>query len=101
LYQKSIRLLGFAVQGNLAVVTTKFTQLQPVGGVLGVLAGGVVAIVTLGALKRKKWAISLWHYLKSLLSRLSSWSRRQELNPQPTVYKTVALPLSYVGTVAS
>ena len=28
------------------------------------------------------------------------WSRREELNPQPTVYKTVALPLSYVGVVA-
>ncbi len=27
------------------------------------------------------------------------WSRRQESNPQPTVYKTVALPLSYVGLI--
>jgi hypothetical protein len=27
----------------------------------------------------------------------SHWSRREESNPQPTVYKTVALPLSYVG----
>src|SRR3954451_380364 len=25
------------------------------------------------------------------------WSRRQESNPQPAVYKTAALPLSYVG----
>ena len=26
-----------------------------------------------------------------------AWSRRWELNPQPTVYDTVALPLSYFG----
>jgi hypothetical protein len=25
------------------------------------------------------------------------WSRRQESNPQPSLYKSVALPLSYVG----
>lgn len=28
---------------------------------------------------------------------LSSWSRQRESNPQPTVYKTVALPLSHAG----
>ncbi len=26
-----------------------------------------------------------------------NWCRRRELNPRPTVYKTVALPLSYAG----
>lgn len=26
-----------------------------------------------------------------------TWSRRRESNPQPAVYKTAALPLSYVG----
>ena len=26
-----------------------------------------------------------------------SWSRQRESNPQPTVYKTVALPLSHAG----
>ncbi len=25
------------------------------------------------------------------------WSREEDSNPQPTVYKTVALPLSYLG----
>lgn len=25
------------------------------------------------------------------------WGRRGDSNPQPTVYKTVALPLSYIG----
>ena len=28
---------------------------------------------------------------------LERWSRRRELNPRPTVYETVALPLSYAG----
>src|SRR5947208_15315597 len=28
-------------------------------------------------------------------------SRREESNPQPTVYKTAALPLSYAGTVGT
>lgn len=27
------------------------------------------------------------------------WSRRWDLNPRPTVYKTVALPLSYFGKI--
>lgn len=27
------------------------------------------------------------------------WSQRKDLNPQPTVYKTVALPLSYAGVI--
>ena len=30
-----------------------------------------------------------------------AWSRERELNPQPTVYKTVALPLCYRGSLAS
>ncbi len=25
------------------------------------------------------------------------WSQQRDLNPRPTVYKTVALPLSYAG----
>lgn len=29
------------------------------------------------------------------------WSRRRESNSQPTVYKTVALPLSYSGPAGS
>ena len=28
---------------------------------------------------------------------LLTWSREWELNPRPTVYETVALPLSYLG----
>ncbi len=28
-----------------------------------------------------------------------SLSRREELNPRPTVYETVALPLSYAGII--
>jgi hypothetical protein len=31
------------------------------------------------------------------VSRTNEWSRRRESNPQPAVYKTAALPLSYVG----
>ena len=30
-----------------------------------------------------------------------AWSRERELNPQPTAYKTVALPLCYRGSLAS
>ena len=28
---------------------------------------------------------------------LREWSRRRDLNPRPTDYKSVALPLSYTG----
>ncbi len=31
--------------------------------------------------------------------QFAQWSRREELNPQPSVYKTLALPLSYVGII--
>ena len=34
---------------------------------------------------------------KSLIVRSVRWSRRWESNPQPPVYKTGALPLSYAG----
>ena len=32
---------------------------------------------------------------------VGGWSRRRDSNPRPTVYETVALPLSYFGTVAN
>jgi hypothetical protein len=35
--------------------------------------------------------------LSSALLVLHRWSRRGDLNPEPAVYKTAALPLSYVG----
>ena len=33
------------------------------------------------------------------LSPLKHWSRREELNLQPTHYECVALPLSYAGSL--
>ncbi len=33
--------------------------------------------------------------------RLFDWSHRWESNPRPTIYETVALPLSYSGHVAA
>jgi hypothetical protein len=90
------------VQRDFTVVAAKFAQLQPVGGIFGILTGRIVAVVALGALQRKIGTISFRHddfLIISLTYTIDrSWSRRQELNPQPTVYKTVALPLSYVGT---
>jgi hypothetical protein len=35
--------------------------------------------------------------LSGALSEAKRRSRRGDLNPEPTVYKTVALPLSYIG----
>jgi hypothetical protein len=32
---------------------------------------------------------------------VETWSRRWDSNPRPTVYETVALPLSYFGTRAA
>ena len=34
---------------------------------------------------------------KREMTSLKFWSRRQESNPQPTDYKSVALPLSHTG----
>ena len=38
------------------------------------------------------------HCLPFLNTELEKWSRQRDLNSRPTVYETVALPLSYVGT---
>src|SRR3990172_11267591 len=43
----------------------------------------------LGNLRRRGWR------------SVGGWSRRRDSNPRPTVYETVALPLSYFGTVAN
>ena len=59
----SAPLLTFAVQRHLAVVAAKLFQLQPVGGVLGVFIGRVIALVAFGAFKRKKRTISFGHIL--------------------------------------
>ena len=37
----------------------------------------------------------------TIFRKVKYWSRQQDLNPQQTVYKTVALPLSYVGKLAA
>ena len=37
------------------------------------------------------------HLLGVRLSFVHKWSQRWGLNPRPTVYETVALPLSYAG----
>src|SRR4029079_542890 len=39
----------------------------------------------------------LGHTSKELMRRNGGWSRHPDLNRGPTVYKTVALPLSYAG----
>jgi hypothetical protein len=57
------------VDGDFAIVAAKFAQLQPVGGILGVFARSVVAVMALGTLKRKVRAVSLWHVIKSSLNR--------------------------------
>ena len=38
---------------------------------------------------------------KALACEAGGWSRREESNPQPIVYKTIALPLSYSGAWAT
>ena|GEM_PF-3636300 len=35
----------------------------------------------------------------SMIQNINKWSRKWDLNPRPTVYKTVALPLSYFGLI--
>jgi hypothetical protein len=57
------------VQRDLAIVAAELFQLQPVGGVAGVFAGGVVAVVALATLQRKIGAVSLRHFIKSSLNR--------------------------------
>ncbi len=36
-------------------------------------------------------------FVNTLFPKPELMSRQQDLNPRPTVYKTVALPLSYAG----
>ncbi len=42
------------------------------------------------------WLRALTEHLQ-IQANLQNWSRREELNLQPTHYECVALPLSYAG----
>ena len=49
-------------------------------------------------LATKEWILRVWFVCKSLTVNWSQWSG---LNRRPTVYETVAIPLSYIGLTAS
>jgi hypothetical protein len=88
-----MRLFYFLVNGVLALPRTVLLEFQALLDFL--LIAFRVVINTLAHRALKFDEIILRHRIE-FLSEIF-WSRQSDLNRRPTVYKTVALPLSYAG----
>ncbi len=55
----------------------------------------IVNVLAHGTLKLDE--IILGHTIVGWVNNILNWSRRSDLNRRPSLYKSVALPLSYVG----
>jgi hypothetical protein len=49
------------VKFHFALVLAKLAELEAAGGVLGVLGGGVVALMAASALQSHERSVALWH----------------------------------------
>ena len=57
------RLLGLFVRQDFLLVLAVLVKHQTVGGVLGILGGGIVAVLAASTLQSHEWAVALWHLL--------------------------------------
>lgn len=109
-------LLRFLMSDVLLAPLTELAHLEPVLQRLLVLLGVIVDALAVRALQpdeivlRHNLIYSASYGTRTLADMTASvqyradrtlWSRRRESNPQPTLYKSAALPLSYVGVIVS